>query len=229
ERAPFLTRRALKMLRRFFQDFDDFSPDSCIQSRRRRNGLTHRICRGDRHMASMPQSTKLRGPGERTTEKRRKPEKGARRPKLSRLHKPEDMSLETWQVELRRQFGREQDFQLKNLGEHPVFSEFEVCNPQSGSSYRVAIRGTQLGDNFCACPDFAINTLGTCKHIEFALATLERKRGGREALEAGFQPPFSEVFLHYGARREPRFRPGTDCPPELARLTAKYFGPEGTL
>src|SRR5262245_26035697 len=180
-------------------------------------------------MASMPQSTKLQGPGERGTQKRRKPEKGARRPKLSRLHKPEDMSLETWQVELRRQFGREQDFELKNLGEHPIFSELEVRNPQSSSSYRVAIRGTQLGDNFCACPDFATNTLGTCKHIEFALATLERKRGGREALGAGFQPSFSEVFLHYGARREPRFRPGADCPPELARLAAKYFGPEGTL
>src|SRR5206468_3240951 len=35
--------------------------------------------------------------------------------------------------------------------------------------------------------------------------------------------------LQYGARREVRFRPGTDCPVELARLAAGYFDPEGAL
>jgi hypothetical protein len=33
------------------------------------------------------------------------------------------MSLEEWQVALRREFGREQDFILKNAGDEPVFSE----------------------------------------------------------------------------------------------------------
>src|SRR5262249_4863734 len=84
-------------------------------------------------------------------------------------------------------------------------------------------------DNHCSCPDFATNTLGTCKHIEFTLARLERKRGGAAELRAGFQPAYSEVFLHYGARREVRFRPGGDCPWELARLAERYFGPDGTL
>jgi superfamily II DNA or RNA helicase len=160
----------------------------------------------------------------------RRPGKSARRAaKLSRLHKPEDMSLEAWQIELRRQFGREQRFLLRNLGDHPVFSEFEVKNPQSQNRYRVVIRGPGLGDNFCSCPDFATNSLGTCKHIEFTLARLERKRSGKEALRAGFQPAHSEVCLQYGARREVRFRPGRDCPTELARLAADYFGPDGAL
>jgi superfamily II DNA or RNA helicase len=149
--------------------------------------------------------------------------------KLSRLHKPEDMSLESWQIELRRQFGREQRFALRNLGDHPVFSEFEVKNPQSQNRYRVVIRGPRIGDNFCSCPDFATNSLGTCKHIEFTLARLERTRGGKTALRAGFQPAYSEVCLQYGARREVRFRPGRECPPELARLAADYFGSDGSL
>ena len=144
--------------------------------------------------------------------------------KLSRLHKPEGMSLEDWQIELRRQFGREQDYRLKNVGDQPIFSEFEVVNPQSRNAYRVRIRGPHVGDNYCSCPDFATNTLGTCKHIEFTLAALERKRGGAAALRAGYQPPYSEVFLQYGARREVRFRPGDDCPPELARIAGRYFG-----
>jgi superfamily II DNA or RNA helicase len=159
----------------------------------------------------------------RAARKKRKPVK------LSRLQKPEGMSLEDWQIQLRRQFGREQKFKLKNLGDQRVFSEFEVTNPQTQSAYRVHIRGTAPGDNHCSCPDFATNTLGTCKHIEFTLAALERKRGGAAELRAGFQPPYSEVYLHYGARREVRFRPGTACPVEVARLAADYFDADGTL
>ena len=41
--------------------------------------------------------------------------------KLSRLHRPQELSLEAWQRALRRQFGREQTFLLKNRGDHPVF------------------------------------------------------------------------------------------------------------
>src|SRR3990172_5344898 len=96
------------------------------------------------------------------------------RTRLSRLHPPPDMSLEVWQLALRRQYGREQAFVLKKLGGHPIFSEFEVENPRSRTSYRVVIRGSAPGSNFCACPDLATNSLGTCKHIEFVLGWLER-------------------------------------------------------
>jgi superfamily II DNA or RNA helicase len=139
------------------------------------------------------------------------------------------MSLEAWQTALRRQFGREQRFVLKNVGDHPIFSEYQVSDPQRGSSYRVAIRGGEPGSNFCACPDFATNTLGTCKHVEFTLGQLERKPGAREALARGWAPPFGEVYVRYGARREVRFRPGTDAPDELRRLAARYFDADGVL
>jgi len=158
------------------------------------------------------------------------PKKNRRREpaKLSRLHKPENLSLEAWQIELRRQFGREQKFKLKNLGEHPVFSDFQVANPQSKSIYRVAIRGAGLGDNFCSCPDFTTNTLGTCKHIEFTVAKLLRK-AGKAKLHAGFHPAHSEIYLRYGAQREVRFRPGTECPAELTRAAANWFDIRGAL
>ena len=44
--------------------------------------------------------------------------------KLSRLVKPQDMTVEAWQVALRQDYAREQRFKLRNLGDHPVFSEF---------------------------------------------------------------------------------------------------------
>jgi len=156
-------------------------------------------------------------------------QKAAAETRLSPTRIPTGMSLEDWQRTLRQQFGRTQDFEHRNLGEHPVFSEFLVTNPKSNSSYRVAIRGRQTGENFCACADFATNALGTCKHIEFVLGKLEARRGGKAQLEQGYRPPYSEVFLHYGPRREVRYRAGTECPPKLATLAAKYFDAEGRL
>ncbi len=149
--------------------------------------------------------------------------------KVSRRRKPEGMSLEEWQIALRREFGREQNFVLKNIGREPIFSEYTVANPKTKRSYRVAIRGRRPGDNFCSCPDFAVNTLGTCKHVEFVLGRIEKKAGGKAALERGFQPPYAEVFLRYGAKREVVFKSGRNCPPRLAQLAARYFDPAGTL
>ena len=142
---------------------------------------------------------------------------------LSRLHKPPDLSLDAWQRELRRQFGREQSFKLTNLSTESVFSDFQVSNPESGSTYRVAIREPRPGDNYCSCPDFATNSLGTRKHVEFVLRTLDRRTRTREALQRGFRPPYSEVVLQYGAKRDVRFRRGTSCPRSLTALAAKYF------
>jgi hypothetical protein len=108
--------------------------------------------------------------------RKRKSGKRAQR-KVSRLRKPESMSLEAWQTELRRQFGREQDFRLENIGDQKFFSEFHVTNRTNGNTYRVAIRGVEPGNNYCSCPDFATNALGTCKHIDFTLAKLASRRG----------------------------------------------------
>lgn len=164
-----------------------------------------------------------------TKKKVRKKKKTARPKRVSRTKKPEDMTLEDWQVELRRQYGRDQNFSLKNIGEEKIFSEFLVRNPESGSTYRLAIRGTELGENYCACPDFATNHLGTCKHLEFTLAHLEKKRGGKKALAEGFHPEYTEVFLQYGAERRVLFRAGTECPQELIDLAAKFFEKNGSL
>lgn len=139
-------------------------------------------------------------------------------PRLSRNRKPEDLSIHDWQVGLRRQFGREQaSLALEPLGDDPGCGEFTVHNPESGRRYRVAIRGLGPGDNFCACPDFATNDLGTCKHIEFTLGRLLARRGGKAALQRGLQPAYSEIYLHYPGERQLRFRAGTECPAALER------------
>lgn len=149
--------------------------------------------------------------------------KASKEPKLSRTHAPADLPPIDWQRGLRRQFGREQAFVLENKGSEPFFSEFRVSNPQSKSCYRVAIRGLGLGDNFCSCPDYATNELGTCKHIEFTLATLQKKRGAKTAFARGWQPSFSEIYLRNDAVRNVHFRAGSDCPPSLLEAASQFF------
>jgi len=163
------------------------------------------------------------------TARKKKTGTGKREKKISRSRRPEEMSLESWQVALRRQFGRAQNFKLKNVGDEPFFSEFEVTNPDSERTYRVAVRGTGLGENYCSCPDFTVNTLGTCKHVEFALGKLQRKRGGKKALAAGFHPDYSEVYVRHGAQRRVMFRPGTDCPAKFHATAKRYFDTDGLL
>jgi len=149
--------------------------------------------------------------------------------RVARTHKPENMELEEWQRLLRKQFGERQEFKLDNVGGHPVFSDFHLNNPESGKTYRLAIRGDQAGDNYCSCPDFSINTLGTCKHVEFTLASLKKKRGVLRQFESGYQPGYSEVYLSYGLKREVRFRPGVDAPAGLLSLAKRYFDNSGVL
>jgi superfamily II DNA or RNA helicase len=147
-------------------------------------------------------------------------------PKLSRTQAPADLSPVDWQRGLRRQFGREQSFGLENLSGEPFFSEFRVSNPVSKSSYRVVIRGLGPGGNFCSCLDYATSELGTCKHIEFTLARLGKKRGARTAFARGYQPAFSELYLRNEGRRSVHFRAGTDCPPALREAAADLFDAE---
>src|SRR6266404_5575191 len=147
-------------------------------------------------------------------------------PKLARTHAPAGLPAVDWQRGLRRQFGREQPFGLENLTSEPFFSEFRVSNPVSKSSYRVAIRGLGPGGNFCSCPDYATGELGTCKHIEFTLARLEKKRGARTAFARGYQPAFSELYLRNDGKRCVHFHAGTDCPPAVREAAAGLFDAE---
>lgn len=147
-------------------------------------------------------------------------------PRLSRQRKPAQMPVADWQRTLRRQFARDQGFELVNLSRDkpaPIFSDYSVFNPGSGGRYRVSIRGTAAGDNLCTCLDYATNELGTCKHIEIALVRLMARRGAKAALQRGYAPVFSEVYLHQAGQRTVRFRAGSECPVALLKRTGQLF------
>ncbi len=165
----------------------------------------------------------------RNTKEIKKHKKKAIKSKVSKTHKPENMELEEWQRILRKQFGEQQKFKLKNSGDHPFLSEFTLTNPETEKTYKISIRGDKSGDNFCSCPDFRINNLGTCKHIEFTLFKLKKKRGAKKAFAETHSLPFSEIYLHYGLKCDVRIREGKDIPTSLKTLIKKFFNSDKVL
>jgi superfamily II DNA or RNA helicase len=97
----------------------------------------------------------------------------------------------------------------------------------SGKVYRIALRGTGFFENFCSCPDFAVNTLGTCKHIEGLLMKVGRRRVTAGVKE--FRRERASLSLQYGDRVAVRLRlPGSPSEALLA-LAREYFDEDGLL
>ncbi len=72
------------------------------------------------------------------------------------------------QIAQRRLRAQKEKFDIQPQS-RAIFGDYQVFSVSTKRSYRVALRGLGLFDNYCACPDFAVNTLGTCKHDEAVL------------------------------------------------------------
>ena len=132
------------------------------------------------------------------------------------------------QIDIRRKRAAAEKFKIQNLGRNRVFSDYRVSNPRTGGQYRVSIRGFEVGDNTCECPDFKSNTLGTCKHIEAVLAALCENSSAAAQLrskKAAITRP--EVYLQYGEQ----LRIGLHLPPRtsdmLRDLANRFFDLRG--
>ena len=98
----------------------------------------------------------------------------------------------------------------------------------SGKTYRVAMRGPGLFENYCSCPDFAVNTLGTCKHVEALLLRL-RKRHGHSLESKAYARSRASISLQYGETIDVRLRLPAAPSPTLRKLAGQYFDSAGLL
>jgi hypothetical protein len=94
-------------------------------------------------------------------------------------------------------------------------------------NYRVTIRSLHRRANFCTCPDFANNQLGTCKHIE---AVLHKIKKHQEYEQLRKQPaPFPYVYLAWDVENAPQLRlhRTQTIPEDLQAILADYFDAAG--
>ena len=121
----------------------------------------------------------------------------------------------------RTQRAREEKFRLASGQPDQPWTDYVITSGQSGKSYRVALRGEGRGDSFCSCPDFRVNTLGTCKHILYALQRVRQKFS--EAVRARpFEPREYAVHLRYADEVTLWLQPPAKVSSELRRMTDPF-------
>lgn len=145
--------------------------------------------------------------------------------KVSYHYKPDNLTLQEWQIALRRQAAMKENFAIseKNRKEYPGY--YHVINPVTGNEYKVVYRGQDSSWNYCSCMDFKTSQLGTCKHLEAVKLWIEenRKKICRDI------PPYTSVYLSYQGERKVCLRIGTDNEEEFRQLAAPYFTSDGVM
>lgn len=145
--------------------------------------------------------------------------------KVSYHYKPDNLTLQEWQVALRRQAAVKEQFAIseKDRKEYPGY--YNVINPVTGNDYKVVYRGQESSWNYCSCMDFKTSQLGTCKHLEAVKLWIEENR--RKVCQE--IPPYTSVYLSYQGERKVCLRIGTDNEEEFRQLAVPYFTPDGVM
>ncbi|MCP3978596.1 MAG: DEAD/DEAH box helicase [bacterium] len=104
-----------------------------------------------------------------------------------------EAQLVQWALDDRAESARREKMRLKSADPSKPWTDYVITSAISGKSYRVALRGEERGASFCSCPDFRTNTLGTCKHILYAVS---RVRSKFSAARVRRRPRRTEYSVH---------------------------------
>ena len=76
------------------------------------------------------------------TPRKRKSAKGKykSKPVFSNTRKPESLTVNEWQTELRKQIAERSVFKITNIGDGFVYSDYKVYNSGTKNTYKVALR-----------------------------------------------------------------------------------------
>ena len=143
--------------------------------------------------------------------------------RISHTRKPVDLTDMQWQIILRQQIAEDENFILKKISEGVVFADYKVENSKTASTYKVALRSADNSLNYCSCPDFRTNQLGTCKHIEAVLLKIKAKPALKKQLAIPHIPPYTSVYLDYRGERKVKLRIGTVESAIYERLAKGFF------
>lgn len=144
----------------------------------------------------------------------------SKNPKVSYYVKPEKMSLEEWQIRLRKQAAQTERFVIQCVDDNLCPGEYFVRNPLKNNDYKVVYRGRSSAWNYCSCMDFKTSRLGTCKHIEAVKLWLAHRSNLHVHRET---PPYTSVYLSYSGERCVKIRIGSDNQQEFHNLAKNYF------
>jgi hypothetical protein len=109
-------------------------------------------------------------------------------------------------LEERAERMRKDKMSLESADPGAVWTDYSVTSYASGKTYRVALRGFKRGESYCSCPDFKVNTLGTCKHSMYVQQEVKRRFSDAK-LQQPYRRKHVSVVLRYGTEVELRVLP----------------------
>ncbi len=131
----------------------------------------------------------------------------------------------------RQQRAQIEEMHIQPLQKHPFPFVTYLVQAQTGVSYTVEIRSLTDKINSCSCPDFHVNTLGTCKHIERIFYHLSQKEKKKISKFEEIGSPFVEIFLESSENTRVSLAwPKQDTfIPELKKIIEPFFSANNTL
>jgi predicted nucleic acid-binding Zn finger protein len=136
------------------------------------------------------------------------------------------MTLEEWQIKLRKQVTETEHFNISCVDDELCPGEYIVRNPEKNNEYKVVYRGANSEWNYCSCMDFKTSKLGTCKHLEAVKKWFSGKRGLHVHREL---PPYTSVYLSYRDERCVKIRIGSENKEAYEKLAKDYFDEKHVL
>lgn len=135
-------------------------------------------------------------------------------------------------IEDRRERAKKEKFRLESIGAGKskkakrAWGEYTLTSAASGKTYHLSVLGTEPGDCWCSCPDFRKNTLGTCKHLIYAIDRIKSrfpasKRKPHRAREFSLR-------LHYADGVSLRLYPPHKPDPAAVKLVDTVLGKDVT-
>lgn len=131
------------------------------------------------------------------------------------------------QIQARQERAKEAIKQILSRPTGKPFGDYQVLST-SGTEYRIAMRGPGLFDNYCSCPDFSRNTLGTCKHIESILGRL-RGRYRSKLAHKRYERERASLSIRYGESLDVQLKLPDTPDPSLEAVADKFFDESGIL
>ncbi len=175
-------------------------------------------------------------PTEKKTRRRRSRKSGKSAAKRVQSRKPSLLGWKTTdqeEIERRRLRASLEPMQIEPLEpDQAFFGTFRTRSQSAGGSYLVEIRSLKELQNSCTCPDYRVNGLGTCKHIEAVLSRLRHRRVRlfeRASVEGS---PRTEIYVfgeEDSGRKIVRASWSDKTTQPTRDLLAPYFSTDGTL
>jgi hypothetical protein len=111
---------------------------------------------------------------------------------------------------------------LRSLNPEEPWTDYTITSRQSGKTYRVALRGFEVGQSYCTCPDFRTNHLGTCKHILNAQTKIS-KRFPKRKLDRPYRRKNLSLRVDYGHQLGLRFNLPERLDDEVRTILRPYL------